>query len=254
MVMTSMKRGGFSGRQSSQATSDHTSGCTGHSARNGIGSGGPSHSDTHHGGAFPSLRAQGFDSSSREDSTRDVNSSQTQSHGFQHSTSAYGHYAPNRGIPALEKARAQVAQWRMETAKSTPHGSSERAQGSGATRSDENTREGGNAPVVSGASSGGATGQSGKGAAIDAIRANVTSAIQSLKSDLRDEHLKVFSVLGRGGFGTVYHGLFFGVMVSLLIVSSTSYALLHILRRCSVYGVFLSEPVPIQSCLSGRRV
>ena len=27
-----------------------------------------------------------------------------------------------------------------------------------------------------------------------------------LQSQLKDEHLRLFSIVGRGGFGTVYHG------------------------------------------------
>jgi hypothetical protein len=30
---------------------------------------------------------------------------------------------------------------------------------------------------------------------------------ETLKADHQDEPLKVFSVLGRGGYGTVYHGV-----------------------------------------------
>lgn len=41
---------------------------------------------------------------------------------------------------------------------------------------------------------------------VRALQATVHNAVVDMKSDLNDEALKIYNVLGQGGFGTVYHG------------------------------------------------
>lgn len=66
----------------------------------------------------------------------------------------------------------------------------------------------GGAGVVAPATPGSAGGARGVGSLKHEVANAVQQLQEALRTDLQEEALEVYTLLGRGGFGTVYHGAF----------------------------------------------
>ena len=103
-------------------------------------------------------------------------------------------------------ARAAPDSDRFHTARSSPGGGAQTAAASRrrSRASDSTSRSGARSGGASGRASGG--GGDGSMDSEPTRGRGVAQAEGVLQSELHEAHVKVFSVLGRGGFGTVYHG------------------------------------------------
>ena len=103
------------------------------------------------------------------------------------------------------------------------------------------TPAGGGSPGRSGPES-----QGSGGSDVCALRGKVAAAVQemqgALQAELQDDHLHVYGVIGRGGFGTVYHG-------ALLRCASG----VHCDWIAGVLGVFMGRTVALHAGLSWQR-